>query len=280
VSSQILNEVSELIKYVLFSDYIVLDLSRHETSVSAAIIADPESGKTSIVDQFIPSDGILYLTDVTAWGLQHNYIEQLKRGEFCRILIPDLINPINRKQETVDSLITFFNSYISWEGVSTIMTYAMQVVIDPPIKGSLLTTIATQDFHRMVKKLAAVGFISRLLLIGYEYDKADVDNILTSIARSSDSWQKNILKFPNEKVDIGLQSDFAEMLIPMAKDVGKQAGAYGFRAQHQFMTLAKCKALSEGRTSVNAEDITRLSYLLGKFVFQTNITKTKKGKKI
>lgn len=277
MSAHSLDDISELLKYILFSDYIVLDEAKHETVVSAIIVAAVESGKTSALNQFIPCDGILYATDLTAWGLQHKYIRQLQSGEYKRIIIPDFINPLNRKQETVDSLITFFNSYISWEGVSSIITYAMQLELSTPIRGGLLTTIATGDFRRMIKRLAAVGFISRLLLISYEYDKVDIDDILKRIANGSDSWQKSALKFPQDKVEVILEPCLAEMLIPTAKDIGTRAGAYGFRAQHQFMTLAKCKALSEDRTSVNAEDITRLSYLLGKFVFRADLLKTKRN---
>lgn len=268
---QKLDEVSELIRYILFSDYIELDKARHETPVSAAIIAAVESGKTSIISQFIPCNGILYLTDVTAWGLQHKYVKQLQSGKYHRIVIPDLINPLNRKQETVDSLITFFNSYISWEGVSSIMTFAMQLEIDPPVTGSLLTSIATDDFRRMLKKLAAVGFISRLLLINYEYSEDAINDILQSIAAGTGSWDKMSLGLPDTKTKVTIKSGMAKRLIPVAESIGKRASAYGFRALHQLMVLARSRALAEGRRDVNMEDVIRIAYLVDKFVYREDL---------
>jgi len=259
-------EITELLRYILFSDYIELDLSRKETAISAIIIANIESGKTSLIEQFAPNTGILHITDLTAWGIQHKYINELKIGQIKRIIIPDMINPLNRKQETVSGLITFLNAYISWEGVRTIMTYALQIEIKIPIRGSILTTIAIKDYKKLNKGLAAVGFLSRMMPITYSYDSETVSNILLEVAQETDGWRDINLAFPSSPVNINMESGLSVELIDRARKIGEQAGAYGFRAMKQLRVLTKCVALSDGRDEVRKDDIDRVLYLTGKYI--------------
>lgn len=262
-----LTEVTELVKYVLYSDYVKLDDTAKEVPLSAMIIAKVESGKTAVVNQFVPNDGILVMSDVTEYGLLNDYLDDLKTGKVKRILIPDFINPINRKQDTVNTLITFFNSYISWEGVNSISTYALpNIRLTNPLKGSLLTTIAIADFNRLVARLAAVGFLSRFLPISYNYNQNSVEDILLDMAYHRDKWLPIKLALPNGKIEVNLDPRFAVKLILLSKSIGEQAGAYGFRAMKQLMVLAKCRALSQQRTEVDISDIERVDYLATKFI--------------
>jgi len=260
-----LAEVTEIIKYVLYSDYLKLDITRKEVPISAALVAPPESAKSCIVEQFIPNHNLLVLTDATAWGIQNVYLEELKAGN-VRILIPDLINPINRKQETVNSLITFLNSYISWEGIRSVATYAFRVKLGEPLRGSLLTTIATKDFKRMVKSLAAVGFLSRLLLIGYCYSLQTARDILRDVAYGQDQWTDIPLNFPDRNQEVSLSSDHTLLLIPQAESIGRGVEAYGIRMLKQLMILARSKALSEGRDMVSRDDVNRIIHLAGRLL--------------
>jgi len=269
-------EITELLRYILFSDYIELDLSRKETAISAIIIANIESGKTSLIEQFAPNTGILHITDLTAWGIQHKYINELKIGQIKRIIIPDMINPLNRKQETVSGLITFLNAYISWEGVRTIMTYALQIEIKIPIRGSILTTIAIKDYKKLNKGLAAVGFLSRMMPITYSYDSETVSNILLEVAQETDGWRDINLAFPSSPVNINMESGLSVELIDRARKIGEQAGAYGFRAMKQLRVLTKCVALSDGREEVRKDDIDRVLYLTGKYIGYPVTKRTKK----
>lgn len=253
-----LARLSELVKYVLYSDYLKLDIARKEVPLSLLIIANAESGKTSIIEQFHPNNGILYANDLTAWGLQHKYLKDMETGKIKRILIPDLINPVNRKQETVDTLITFLNSYISWEGIKTIVTYAMQFELPDPVRGSLITTVTPQDFNRMLAKLSAVGFLSRLMFVNYKYDNTTIDEIMDSIAEGTDTWHKIHLDFPDQPAHIKIVPELAKQLKNTAQAIGLQAEVYGFRAYKALITMAKSKALSEGREAVIQRDIDRV----------------------
>ena len=73
-----LADVSELVKYTLFSDYLELKVTHKEVPVSALIIANAESAKTSLVEQYFPNDGIVYANDITAWGIEHMWLDKMK----------------------------------------------------------------------------------------------------------------------------------------------------------------------------------------------------------
>lgn len=261
-----LADVSELVKYTLFSDYLELKITHKEVPVSALIIANAESAKTSLVEQYFPNDGIVYANDITAWGIEHMWLDKMKDGRIKRLLIPDLINPTSRKQETVDSLITFLNAYISWEGMSTVATYAMQFELETPVRGAILATVTPEDFLRVTRSIKAVGFLSRLMPITYSYSHTAVDDILSDIFNGKNQWDKIALDLPTELTPVRLEGMLASQFRPVAKAIGKQAGAYGFRAGTYLMTLSRAKALSEGRDAVNQDDVDRINYLAEHFV--------------
>lgn len=261
-----LPEITELSRLALYSDFILADESRKETPISMVIVAPPEQGKTAVIKQFDPTDGLLYIDNVTAWGIEHKYIKELQSGKIRRVVIPDFIDPTNRKKTTVDSTITFFNKYVSWEGLKEIQTYAMDLSLDEPIKGSLLTTMATDDFKRMVRSLAAVGFLSRLLVVGYQYSKEELDVLLEDIVYGRAKWGQIKLSFPDTKVAVKLNPDLAIKMKPLAKQLGEKAGAKGIRAMLQLETLAKSVALEQGRDEVIDTDIGRVMYLAHRYI--------------
>ena len=261
-----LPEITEMVRYILYSDYVVLDGSHKETPLSAMIVAPPEHGKTAVVEQFNPNNGILHMTNVTAYGLQKQYFAEMQKGNIKRILVPDFVNPANKKQDTINSTVTFFNSYISWEGVGSIATYAMTIRVKDTVKGALLTTMATEDFKRMRKSLAAVGFLSRMLVISYRYSREKADEILKSIVTRRAPWSKVELQFPDGKVSVNLPGTLALELMPTAKRLGESAHGIGLRGANQLMMMAKCRALSEGRDVVTKEDINRVLYLCNEYV--------------
>lgn len=261
-----LPEVTELCSLALYSDFVVKDEGRKETPVSPILVAPPEQAKTAVLDQFDPTDGLLYIDNVTAWGIEHKYLEHLKTGRIRRIVIPDFVDPTNRKKTTVDTTITFFNKYISWEGIKEIQTYAMDLSLETPIKGAIMTTMATADFKRMVKGLAAVGFLSRLIVIGYQYSKEDLDLLLDDIVFKRARWDKINLPFPDTPQEISLAPELAIKMKPLAKSLGERVGGGGIRAILQLEMLVKSRALSEGRDTVIEDDIRRVMYLAQRYV--------------
>lgn len=253
--SERLSDLSDFLKLVLFSGWVKPEGGNKP--VSAMLVARFESGKTSVLGQFMGAKGTLYMNDVTEYGLIKRYLDPLSKGEIKHIIIPDFIKSINRKKTTVDTLITFFNSLIE-EGIVNISTYALNLELKKPIRSALLTSIAVEDFTRMQRRLAAIGFLSRFMILSYDYDKKYIKEILREIAQSRGEWSEEKLKLPSSEVRVNIPSNLAEQMIPRAEEIGERLRAYGFRALHMMMSLAKASALSDKRDEVNLDDVVRV----------------------
>lgn len=275
-SSELANlpEITEICKYALFTDYIRLDTAHKETALSIMIVAPVENAKTATIKQFDGNRDILYIDNVTAWGIEHKYLRDLREGRIKRILIPDFIDPTNRKKATVDSTITFFNKLISWEGIKEVQTFAMSFSLPEPMRCSLITTMALGDYMRFVKSLAAVGFLSRLMIIGYKYSASQLNGLLEDIIFKRAGWGKIQLALPDEKQPVNLDPELAVKMMPLAIEIGQRVGGEGIRAYHQLAIMARGRALSEGRGVVNDSDIFRVMYLAERYI---NNIKTKGG---
>ncbi len=248
-------DLTELLKLTLWTAYIKPENGVKQVSIM--VVAKVESGKTSLLDQFSCNNGIFYATNLTEYGLLHHHRQELLAGEFKHIMIPDFIKTMNQKRDTVNTLITFLNSYIE-EGVSSISTYAYDLKLEKPIHGGLLTTIAIQDFNRMRKQLAAVGFLSRIIVLSYSYSQDHIQQIFRDISNSVGGWDKIQLDFPEEPQDITISKDLAASMEIPAQQIGARYQSFGFRAHKNFIALAKAAALADKRTSVSKTDVDRI----------------------
>ena len=97
-------ELEHIVKLAIFSSYIA-----DERPVSILISARVESGKTELLQKAKQCDGILYLNDVTAYGLQKHYLTPISEGAIRTVIIPDLITPLSRSGDTVETFIAFLN---------------------------------------------------------------------------------------------------------------------------------------------------------------------------
>jgi hypothetical protein len=65
---------------------------------SLIVIAKPESGKIEVMKRFRTNKNVAYLSDVTAFGIQRDYLSKIEAGEVRHIIIPDLFKPLSRKE--------------------------------------------------------------------------------------------------------------------------------------------------------------------------------------
>lgn len=251
-------DLTEFLKIALWTSYIVPEEGVKQVSVMT--VAKVESGKTSLLEQFSCNSGILYTTNLTEYGLLHHHREELLRGEFKHIIIPDFIKTLNQKRDTVNTLITFLNAYIE-EGVSSISTYAYNLKLEKPIHGGIITSVAIEDFNRMKKQMAAVGFLSRLIILSYSYSQDHIQEIFRNMSQLKGEWSRIVCAFPKEPIKVNIPADLAETMIPAAQSIGARYQAFGFRAYKNFMALSKALALSEGRDIVNKSDTDRILQL-------------------
>lgn len=245
-----LEAVEEIIQYGLFSAYV-----QDERPLSIMIISQVESGKTEAVNQFIWNKGILVMTDCTYWGIINRYKEQLIAGEIKHIIIPDMIVPISRSKDTVNSLIAFLNA-LTEEGVTEIVNYAFPegLNLPHPIRCGIITTIARPDFDKWQNRWAAVGFISRFLPVCYNYSEATRDKVFESLIFRKEAAKEIKLDFPDKSEYIFLPPGIATLVTQYSKAIGVAIATYGFRAQKQLQTLMMARALAKGRDTVQRED--------------------------
>jgi len=251
-------QLEYLIKLALFSSYV-----ENERPVSLLISAKVESGKTEILKKAIICKGVLYINDLTAYGIQHKYLDDICNGKIRTIIIPDLIVPLSRQHDTVQTLISFLNSLIE-EGVAKISTYLTSIELKYPVRCNIITSIAKEhltDDRRY--RWAKVGFLSRVIPVTYEYGPSTIYQIMRSIALREYQHDTgfNDLKFPSQDVKIYLPEELATQIQGLVPHIRKAEELYGFRLQKQIQTLCMANALMAGRDIVEDIDFAIVSKL-------------------
>ena len=112
-----LGPLTDIIRLTLLTAYI----KNVPKPNSLIIIAKPESGKTEVMKKFEICKNVAYLSDVTAFGIQRDFLGKIESGEVRHIMIPDFLKPLARKESTVNSFITMMDSLIE-EGVVAMST--------------------------------------------------------------------------------------------------------------------------------------------------------------
>lgn len=244
------DELEYLVKTALYSSCL-----KNERPVSLLISARVESGKTEIVTKFRDNHGILFMSDLTAWGIQKHYLKRLTSGDIKYIIIPDILVPLSRSGDTVNSLIGFLNSLIE-EGVKEISTYAMHFALPTPVRCGLITTITRDDLlGNRRKRWTSIGFMSRMLPVTYDYHAKTVMDILGSICDHEYYQDASIkLNLPTAPVQVYLDPAFSERMQGIALQLVDAEELYGFRMQKHLQRLMMAHAVMKGRTTVSDED--------------------------
>ena len=251
-------DLEYLVKLALYSAYV-----KDEKPLSLLITAKVESGKTTIASKFMhdKNKGIVYLTDVTAYGIIKAFLPQLELGKINHLIIGDLITPLSKQQSTVRSFIAFLNNLIE-EGIVELQTYANSVKVKG-IRCGIITTIPENELFDKRHKWATMGFMSRVLPVSYSYSQQTAIEILQSIARR-EYYEENKVKldFPKKQKCIELPFEIAEKLIPHSRSFAIAEKIYGFRYQKQLQVLLEANALIRKDKKVTEEDFQKILSLL------------------
>lgn len=247
-------EIRAIVRKAIFSGYL-----KDEKPLSLLIAALPESGKTTVLEGFYRTDGILLVSDATAYGIikETDDLKEIEKGEIRHIIIPDLVAPLSKRPETVKSFIAFMNALIE-EGVVNINTYAVKISKRKvPARCGLITAITPEYLNDQRHRWLKMGFLSRMLPISYSYSQSSVHDIFQYIMREEHLQQElEELDLPIRNAEVKLDENYARQIFPFVKaSVMKAEGLYGFRLQRQVQTLLKASALEEGRTKVTKKDI-------------------------
>jgi len=237
---------------------------------SLLIIAKPESGKTEILKKFIPNKNVVYLSDVTAYGIERDYLPKIESGEIRHIIIPDLIKPLSRKESTVRTLITSMNGLIE-EGIASVSTYATQRITPKHVKCGIITAITGSELRDQRHNWGRLGFLSRIVPFSYSYGLQTVKRVFDSILGLAYLKEYDIeLSIPREDRKITLPRKYARAILPSTTAIAQAQRTYGFRLQKQFQALLQASALERGRNVVNSRDVDRVLHLMNWVNFDEN----------
>jgi hypothetical protein len=254
-----LDVLIEMVKLALLSAYVA-NLSK---PVSLLIIAKPESGKTEVMKKFAIDGNVAYLSDVTAYGIQRDYQNEIESHEIRHIMIPDLLKPLSRKQSTVNTFITFMNGLIE-EGICGVSTYtSLRPRHSKPVKCGLIATITTDEFSDHRHKWERLGFLSRTIPFSYSYGVPTVNKVFQYIIGLDFLEERDIqLAIPGADKEVKLPAKYAQRILPSTTTIAKAQETYGFRLQKQFQGLLQASALDSRRNTANSNDVQRVLRLM------------------
>jgi len=243
-------QIESIIETTLYTGYI-----EGEKPVSLLMVASVEAGKTELVKKFILNEGLLFLTDATAWGIITKYLQQLEMGLIKHIIIPDLIIPLEKSKSTRNSFIAFMSALIE-EGIIEMSTYAIRgLALQKEVQCGLIACIAKQKLIDKRHQWYRIGFLSRMVPISWSYPMTTIIKIFDSITSEKYMNPKRIeLDFPDEKVKIKGNEKVFKELKQFSQAFGKANEIYGFRMQKQLQTLLKANAFKDGRKKVTMVD--------------------------
>jgi len=233
---------------------------KNEQPLSLLIIAKVGFGKSALVARFALNDGIFYTNDSTVYSLHKLHGEDLKTGKIKHIVIPDLLNALNKQKEQAGAFITFMNSLIE-EGISRVESRDSHFSINYPVRVGLVTCIAAQDYIKRRDQWSAVGFLSRLLPIRFRYSKSTIEAILDSIVlrqyHGDRPTRLNFSKFMEIDLPVKIGNDIKQ-IAKVTKDPEDELAG---RRLKQLQVFSMGLAMLAGRDQVNRDDLIELARL-------------------
>lgn len=231
---------------------------KDEKPLSLIIVAPVEAGKTSVIKKVcLKYDHALYLTDATAYGIisASNNLEDFATGRLTHLVIPDLITPLSRKRDVVNQLIAFLNNLIE-DGCVEINTYMVSIRRKVHVRAGLITAVPRQIFFDRRRRWEAMGFLSRALVVSFEYSPTTIIEIFKYIKQQRhlhENFEK--FNFSEKPLEVALNPDIADSIEPythlLAANMAKYQKLYGFRLQKQLQTFIKAIALLQGKKEVD-----------------------------
>lgn len=233
---------------------------------SLLILAEVESGKSDMVCEYDSNNGIVFESDISAYGIMNKYKKRLQDGSLKHFVFPEFIHPLSHKHEAVTTFIAMLNSLMA-EGLREIENYATHVSFDPPAHCGIVACLARGEFEgNRAANWKKNGFLSRFIPVTYSHSQALQDAVFENIYTQHRDSQSRTLAFHSGSAI--LVKSLATKLNKVAKNIAYECSAsattrtlYGYRAQVNLQRLAKARALAAGRPVVMPEDIDRITEL-------------------
>jgi len=268
-------KIDRLIELALISGYV----KDNEAPLSLMLIANPESGKTRMIQKYFCKQTI-ETSDISAKMIVDKIIPELEKDQLHHIIIPDFIKVMAHKEKTVEATIAFFNALME-EGIKQQLFFGQSFAMKQNRKCGLITSMTPDFFYSMFRFFHKIGYDTRFLPVSFIYSSDTVLEIHQSITNNEMLDELVEMKTIHRK-EIIIPKDIATsiqnhiimiVLNKQKKDYirvktrgGKEKyipiEIYGFRLHKQFRKLIQSIALSHGRKIVRQDDLTELLSLL------------------
>jgi len=273
-------DLEKIVALTLCSAYIVGD-----KPLSLLLLSDrPESGKTEIVQKFKGTPKVNFVTDVSGFGIKRDFAEKIRQEQVTHIIIPELLQPLMKGKSTATSFVATLQGLME-DGLMGLHTgYSTAVYDDDAERAKTVGFIGCmpRKMYEYVKQgWSNSGFLSRWVVVSYQYSREVIDEILTGIAirdyiTGADSVIENDLASIKTETkqhivipkEVGLTClELSKTITEVATDMGS---IYGFRELKHILTLLASLVIYDRvrngstRTEATMEDyneINRLSYL-------------------
>lgn len=238
--------IVEILKRVIASGYV-----KNAYPLSCLLVAPVGAGKTTQLKKII-GNGIMGLSDVTPYGFA-KLLPEIRAKNIKHIIIFDLVEPMSRSRNIVNSLIGFLNSLVE-EGIFRISTGFIE--IREPIRVGLITSTTKKELQDKRRGWLGIGFISRMLPVSWSFANMDIIQILETLAKGEIPEIKPEEIRIKERSVKGNEAVF-QKLIPYAQVIDAHFSPEAplpFRRFNQLKIFLMANALLHGRTEVTEED--------------------------
>jgi hypothetical protein len=241
--------ISEFVDSIIHTGFLMNDSPQ-----SAMLIATPESGKTSIVENK-NCRSVLMVSDMIGSGL----LEELSKKSYVKhIIINDMIAVMAHKEVTNQRTFAVMSA-LTEEGLGQVMMPGNLSVNFGGRKVGFVCCIPSEmvtDGRRWWNK---TGFASRFIPFNYEYSEGLQIEIKKTVIISGayERANHNIkLSMPLKRYDVAIDEKEARLIQSIADLISKKMeNEKGIRRGKQLRALARGHALIEKRLIVNADDI-------------------------
>jgi len=252
------------------------------------IVANAESAKTTTTFTFSGLEFCAYYDDITQKKILDEFVPMIRAGMKKTLIIPDLINSIEKQKVTRNGFLNIIKSAIDDTGISAISTpnLSLQKAIqkDGSIVGTrfnLITAITRDSFMKgdiatasMRKTMLRTGLLSRFIPFTYEYNASVVRKIfdLQNGKQLDDKEYCDIPQIVSDLTPIELDYEYAQQLDVFAVMLNSELEktGYGIRPHQNLIRLAKANALINKRNKVIKADIDKIMELSNYINFKFN----------
>lgn len=240
-------------------------IKNSKTPLSLLLVSDPESAKTSAINYFSNLDFVSYHDEITAKQMIDKIIPAVKTGKCKYVVIPDLINCIDKQRSTRDQFLNTLKSAIDDTGIKSISTAYKSVEVqkgEEGIRFGLITAITNNNLRTIKSSIIRSGLLSRFIPFSYKYP---IDKVLAIFDYINNPKKKiDHIKVPvinHHVTDVTGTKELYDQLREIAIIIGQEYQGYGIRAQINLKRLAEANALLHKRNRINQSDIDRIKEL-------------------